>query len=300
MTDALDIGRRLLAANPLPDHKSGEDKHDRGTALVVGGSVETPGAMLLAGIAALRAGAGRLQIALAAVEGAALAVAVPEAKVMTLGAIDRRACAEDLAALREALRSADAVLVGSGAIPTAAGPLVEMAIEEMAETEACLVVDAAALAVAAEDPEMFRHRAPRTLLIPNDAEAAELLGVARNDLSPAEMVAELVRRTGCTAAVRGPDTYIQGPGGSMFVERSGPVGLATSGSGDMFAGLVAGYLARGAGPLAAALWAAHIHALAGALAAERYGPVNYLARDVLELLPRAQLVNRTRWRSRAR
>ena len=64
-----------------------------------------------------RAGAGRLQIALAAAEGAALAVAVPEAKVITLGGSDRNG---DLSPLRDALRCADAVLVGSGATPTAA------------------------------------------------------------------------------------------------------------------------------------------------------------------------------------
>lgn len=286
MTDAVEIDARVLAANPLPDQASGDDKHDRGTALMVGGSTETPGAMLLAGLAALRAGAGRLQIALAAAEGAALAVAVPEAKVIPLGDADRDG---DLSSLREALQSADAVLVGSGATPAAASRLLDVAVEELAATEAYLIVDAAALSAVADGPVMFKDRAPRTLLIPNDAEAAELLGVTRGDLPPAEMVAELVSRTGCTTVVRGPDTYIQAQGGALFVERSGPVGLATSGSGDVFAGLVAGYLARNTDPLTAALWAAHVHAMAGATAAERHGPVNFLARDLLEILPQAQL-----------
>lgn len=286
MTEADEINPEILAANPLPDHSSGDDKHDRGTALMVGGSTETPGAMLLAGLAALRAGAGRLQIALAADEGAALAVAVPEAKVITLGLAEDNG---DLSSLHEALQDADAVLVGPGATPTAASHLLKMAVAELAKTETYLVVDAAALSAVADDPGMFQDRATKTLLIPNDAEAAELLGVARDELHPAEMVAELVHRTGCTSAVRGPDTYVQAPGGALFVERSGPVGLATSGSGDVFAGLVAGYLARDTDALTAALWAAHVHAVAGAMAAEREGPVNFLARDLLEILPEAQL-----------
>lgn len=289
MTHHREIDESILVAHPLPDHTSGDDKHDRGTALVVGGSRETPGAMLLAGLSALRGGAGRLQIALAAPDGAALAMAAPEAKLMTVGFDDGDISNGDLSPLRKLLRRADAVLVGSGATPTAARRLLGVAVEALAQTNSGLVVDAAAFSEVADDPMMFHDLASRTLLIPNDAEAAELLGVERDHLRLNEMVGNLVALTGCTVAVRGPDTYVQAPGGDVFVERSGPVGLSTSGSGDVFAGLVTGYLARGADPLAAALWAAHVHALAGRMTAERRGPIHFLARELLDALPLAQI-----------
>src|SRR4051795_465821 len=67
---------------PLPNPQG--DKKSRGTVLVVGGSPFTPGAVLLAGVAALRAGAGRLQLAVAESTASALSIAVPEAKVVGL------------------------------------------------------------------------------------------------------------------------------------------------------------------------------------------------------------------------
>src|SRR4051794_19063344 len=76
------VTRELLAGWPLP--APGGDKHSRGTVLVVGGAANSPGGVLLAGLAVLRAGAGRLQLAVAAPAASALAVAVPEAMVVPL------------------------------------------------------------------------------------------------------------------------------------------------------------------------------------------------------------------------
>src|SRR3569833_358910 len=78
------ITPHLLRSWPLPDPQG--DKEARGTVLVVGGSRFNPGAVLLAGVAALRAGAGRLQLAVAGETAVALSIAVPEAKVVGLPA----------------------------------------------------------------------------------------------------------------------------------------------------------------------------------------------------------------------
>ena len=84
-----------------------------------------------------------------------------------------------------------------------------------------------------------------------------------------------------TVAVRGPETVIAGPGGEWYVDRHGTVGLATSGSGDVAAGLAAGFAARGADPVTAAVWAAAVHGLAG----ERLGGPGFLARELLDVVP---------------
>ena len=80
------ITPRLLRDWPLPDPQG--DKESRGTVLVVGGSRFTPGGVLLAGVAALRAGAGRLQLAVTGSTATALSIAVPEAKVVGLPETD--------------------------------------------------------------------------------------------------------------------------------------------------------------------------------------------------------------------
>jgi ADP-dependent NAD(P)H-hydrate dehydratase len=85
MTDTvIPVTDELLRSIPLPHHSQGEDKDERGRVLVIGGSVETPGGVLLAGLAALRAGAGKLQIATCRSVSQQLAVAVPEARVTGL------------------------------------------------------------------------------------------------------------------------------------------------------------------------------------------------------------------------
>ncbi len=78
--DPVVVTPAVLRSRPLPDHGSVETKYDRGVVVVVGGSSQTPGGVLLAGLAALRVGAGKVQLATAASAAAPLAIAVPEAR----------------------------------------------------------------------------------------------------------------------------------------------------------------------------------------------------------------------------
>src|SRR5947199_3610068 len=103
----------FLRAHPLPRHEEGGDKQVRGRVLVIAGSVEVPGAALLAGLGALRAGAGVLQIATCRSAAPHLAIAMPEAKVV--GCSETAAGGIDLsnaARLAEAASHCDAVLIG--------------------------------------------------------------------------------------------------------------------------------------------------------------------------------------------
>jgi len=79
-----DVGDDVAGRWPLPEIDEATGKLGRGTVLIIGGSNETPGSVLLAGVAALRAGAGRLQIATAAGVAPAVAVGVPESRVLAL------------------------------------------------------------------------------------------------------------------------------------------------------------------------------------------------------------------------
>src|SRR3954468_20507520 len=93
------ITPELLRAMPLPWPDEGGDKEARGRVLVVGGGRETPGAVVLAGTAALRAGAGKLRIATGAGNAALVAASIPEARVFALpetkaGRLASRACSK--------------------------------------------------------------------------------------------------------------------------------------------------------------------------------------------------------------
>jgi NAD(P)H-hydrate repair Nnr-like enzyme with NAD(P)H-hydrate dehydratase domain len=86
-------------------------------------------------------------------------------------------------------------------------------------------------------------------------------------------------------ALKGAETWIATPQGRCWRHAGGNVGLATSGSGDVLAGLIAGLLARGAPPEQAAAWGIALHARAGRRLCERLGPLGLLARELAAEVP---------------
>ncbi|HEX5709005.1 MAG TPA: NAD(P)H-hydrate dehydratase [Pyrinomonadaceae bacterium] len=278
----VEITRELLRAMPLPEPREADDKEARGRVLVVGGGPETPGAALLAGTAALRAGAGKLQVATYdPLHAATVGVALPEARVIpiTFGPHSR------MASLDECLRRADAVCVGPGwTSEREHGPLYKLL---RVETRATLVFDSKAVAAYVNSPLKGAYKG-RSILTPNAEESADLTpGRAKRG---ARELRDDARRAakdlGAVVVLKGRETFICAPDGREYVNRAGNVGLATSGSGDVLAGLVAGLAARGADPLAAAVWGVHAHAVAGDVLARRVGALGFLARELLEVLPR--------------
>ena len=276
-----------LRRRPLPEHGSAADKYERGQVLVVGGSRETPGAVLLAGTAALRAGAGKLQMGTVTTAAPALAVAVPEAGVMGLPETPGGDLSPDAAdRLRERVARADAVLVGPGALDAeAAGALLRRLVSDLGD--AVLVVDAGALPVLNDEPGLLASLRGRAVVMPNPKEMAALIGVALDEVlgDPAGSVVRAIERLGATVTLRGAETWTSAPGEPMFVDSAGVPGLAVSGSGDVLSGLIAGLAARGADPLTATLWATRVHKLAGERCADEQGRLGYLARDLLDPVP---------------
>jgi ADP-dependent NAD(P)H-hydrate dehydratase len=86
-------------------------------------------------------------------------------------------------------------------------------------------------------------------------------------------------------ALKGAETFIATPYGEVFRYSEGDVGLATSGSGDVLAGILVGLLARGATLDQAAVWAVHLHGAAGNRLKRRIGPVGFLARELSDEVP---------------
>jgi hydroxyethylthiazole kinase-like uncharacterized protein yjeF len=261
----------LLREWPLPDPQG--DKEARGTVLVVGGSRYTPGAVLLAGVAALRAGAGRLQLAVEASAAAALSIAVPEAKV--LGLPERTGdVPEELLGLA---RDADVLAIGPGLDDIDETARLMSRVLDVAAEDAGVVLDAYALGALSNDAGLLAGRPQRVVLTPNVTEAQVLLGSEPDDLAEAAMT--LAERYRAVVSLYG---HVAAPDGRCWREESGDAGLGTSGSGDVRTGIVAGLLARGAEPAQAACWAAFAHAVSGQRLAPRYGRTGFLAREIVD------------------
>ena len=233
-----------------------------------------PGAVMLAGTAALRMGAGRLALAVDAAVAPHVAVAIPESGVSGL---------EDEERMSQEAGGADAVLVGPGLDDAdVAGELLER-LARFVDDNTPVVVDAYAATVLPDVSAQCRATlAGRLLATPNTSELARLVGA--DDLADDEIAAaaESVRET-YDATVAAVGWVVANNG--VWRSTTGDTGLGTSGSGDVLAGAITGLLARGADHAQALAWGVHSHAAAGDVLAARLGRVGYLASELVDELP---------------
>ncbi|AXG13301.1 NAD(P)H-hydrate dehydratase [Intrasporangium calvum] len=283
----LTITPGLLRGWALPD--PGGDKYAKGRVLIVGGGVQTPGAVLLAAEAALRVGAGQLQMATVRSTAPLLSTAVPEAYVEGLPEERDGDISPDAAArVLELAASADAVLLGPGIMaPDAARALLERVVPHL---ECSVVLDALGMAYLTAHRDGVRHLEGRVLLTPNARELAETLGEEHDD--PADdvlraMAGRLAAQSRAVVLGGAATSFVVTPDGEVWRNESGAPGMAASGAGDAKAGAIAGLLARGAGPAQAAAWGAFIHGRAGERLTAAIGRVGFLARELVRELPTA-------------
>jgi ADP-dependent NAD(P)H-hydrate dehydratase len=272
----------------LPALAGTVDKGTRGHVMVVGGGGVVPGAVLLTGLGALRAGAGKLQLAAPGASVLALGLAVPEAAVLSVSATSDGELAPAAAAdLAPRLKTTDAIVVGPGMMdPIGAGRL---ALGLMgAETTAAFLMDAAAMTGLDYADPRVRAVAGRLVLTPHAGEMAKLSGARREDVEddPLGAARGIAQAAGAVVVMKGADTFIVSPDGRAWRHRGGVAGLATSGSGDVLAGIIGGLLARGASPLVASVWGVCVHGGAGARLSDSLGPLGFLARELLDEIPR--------------
>jgi ADP-dependent NAD(P)H-hydrate dehydratase len=107
----------------------------------------------------------------------------------------------------------------------------------------------------------------------------------RVESEPLRAAREAAHSIQAVLALKSDVTYVVSPEGEVLRNDHGTIGLATSGSGDTLAGILAGLLARGTPPVLAAAWAVYMHAEAGRRLAARYGSVGLLAREIPGEIP---------------
>lgn len=283
--DAVVVTPVMLREWPLPHPQRNKDS--RGRVLIIGGSAETPGAVLLAAEAALRSGAGKLQVATVASAAPTVAVALPEALVRGLAETREGAIAPDSAAqVIDLARDAAAVLVGPGM--TDVDAVTDFLGRLLPELSGTVVVDAVAMARLTADIGAMHHLDGRAVLTPNPSELAKTLGVSESEVDeqPAACAGRLAEAANAVVALGGTTKWVAAPDGRLWQDGAGGAGLAVSGTGDVRAGIVAGLVARGASPAQAAVWGTYLLGRAGDRLAGSVGRVGFLARELLPEVPR--------------
>ena len=271
-----------------------DHKGTHGHALVIAGSAEYMGAAILCTGAALRSGCGLVSAHIPAAGRTAMLISHPAAIISADEAPVFSSHPADLGKY-----SAVAVGPGIGRSEAAAAALEKLL--------ACLpqhpgirttVLDADALNIISERPEMLAMIPEGSVLTPHVGELSRLLRAAgsrglledvapagvpwRDDLHKVALVRQLCARLKSVIVLKGAHTMVCSPDGRCFFNMSGNPGMAKGGSGDVLTGLVAGLAARGYDSLSAAILGVWFHGLAGDAAASLRGMEAMNAEDILE------------------
>lgn len=259
---------RWLKPRRLDSHKG-----RNGRVLCVGGEHGSGGAILMAAEAALRSGAGLLDVATRAAHVPALLARLPEAMARGIDASD------ELAAL---LERADTVIAGPG---LGQGEWGRALFAAVVATNPRGVLDADALNLLAEWPRLL---GPDCVLTPHPGEAARLLGTDTASVQADRFAAvrDLCERYGCAVALKGAGTLVAAPGRRVRVIGAGNPGMAVGGMGDVLTGVIAALQAQGLDAFEAASAGALLHSAAGDAAARDGGQRGLLPSDLMPWLRR--------------
>jgi NAD(P)H-hydrate epimerase len=262
-------------------------KGDFGHVLVIGGSRSKPGAAAMAGLAALRAGAGLVTVASASSALPMIAAHAPEIMPEPLpetseGAIAARA----LERLLELAQNKDVIALGPG---LGTHPeTVEVVRRLFTELPQPVVVDADGLNALAGTP--FRGEGKIRILTPHPGEMARLAGLSTREVQADRVgiARSFATERQVTLVLKGYRTLIATPDGRVRVNPTGGPGLASGGSGDILTGALAGLLAQfPSDAVRAAAAAVYLHGLAGELGAAEWGEQALIATDLLGFFPQA-------------
>jgi NAD(P)H-hydrate epimerase len=284
-----------LSRRPANMHKG-----QAGRVAIVAGSRGMSGAAILAGLGALRGGAGLVRVVTP--ESVQPIVAAAEPCLMTLPCPEKPGwrVEPERFPMPEVQEWADVLAVGPGiGQTTEACALVWQLLEH---TRVPLVLDADGLNVLAQPTLWPPGRQERwwtllqgrsAVLTPHPGEMARLRAAAglpethsANDQARLSVAHELACLTGLTVVLKGHRTVVC-TATESYINTTGNPGMATGGMGDVLTGLIAALLAQGLSAFDAARLAVYAHGLAADYCEREIAPVGYLAREVAEAVPRA-------------
>ena len=253
----------------LPQRQASAHKGQHGSVAVIGGSDGMAGAALLAARAALLLGAGRAYASLLAHDAPSLDILHPEIMMPSV---------QNLADLKQL----DCVLIGPG---MGVSDTSKNILQSWLKKGISLVLDADALNLIAVDADLassLKEREASTVITPHAGEAARLLKSTSEHIQEnrSECTLQLAQQFNCTVVLKGSGTLI-GQSTQLFMNTTGNAGLASGGTGDVLAGMIASFIAQGLNILEACKTAVFLHgAAADSLVANGIGPVGLSASEV--------------------
>ncbi len=270
----------------LPKRPTNTHKGEYGHTLVIAGSKGKGGAAGLTGLAALRAGAGLVTLAVPESCHQALefnpletmTVALPETKS---GCISTKA----IDTIIKSLKGKTALAVGPGL--STDKETVQLLEALLPQVECPLVIDADGINAFSKSGKLLGQIHADTVLTPHPKEMSRLSGWNVQDIldQRIERAGEFAQENNVTLLLKGAHTLVAFAEGTVLINPTGNPGMATAGTGDVLTGLIAGLISQGLSVPSATAAGAFIHGMAGDLYAEANHEIPLIASDLLDKVP---------------
>ena len=257
---------------PIIHHRTKySHKGTYGHALLVAGSEGKTGAAILGAKSCLRTGVGLLSVLLPQSAWTPLQTALPEAMIHVGDKLD----------------AFSAIGVGPGlGLSDDSQRTVRHLIQD---AQVPLVMDADALNIMAENKTWLSFLPAKTILTPHPKEFERLFGKTSNAFERLELLREKALQHGIIIVLKGANTAVAMPNGTVFFNSTGNPGMATAGSGDVLTGMILSLLAQRYTPEEAAVIGVYLHGLAGDIAASEIGQEALIASDITEHIGNAYM-----------
>jgi ADP-dependent NAD(P)H-hydrate dehydratase / NAD(P)H-hydrate epimerase len=273
-------------------------KKDFGHLLIIAGSPSMLGAAALSSLAAMRSGAGLVTAAIPSGSNLTLQKKVSNV-VMTMPLAQNKTGAFSLKAydqLKKLWDQFDAVAIGPG-IGRDPGTQ-QLARQVIIHCPKPLVIDADALFALALNPRILLKAKSVRVLTRHSGEMSRLTNksVREIEASRSKIACDFAQHHNCVLLLKGPRTVVASPNGKTYINRTGNVGMATAGSGDVLTGMITVFLGQGNLPYNAACWGAYLHGAAGDRVAQVKFKRGMIAADIIEYIPyviKSSLLKRT-------
>ncbi len=284
--------RTIRDLPPLPPRPVDMHKGQAGRVAIIAGSRGMSGAAVLAGLSALRGGAGLVRVCTPASVLPIIAAGEPCLMTQALPETDQGQADGSNAFRALDLNWPTVVALGPGLGTTS--PVQEFVTQVVTRAQVPLVLDADGINCLAGGtlPQWWKQRAPETTVVtPHPGEMKRLRSAAglspldaQDDDGRIRIAHEYAQLTGCVVVLKGHHTVVA-TASSVYVNTTGNPGMATGGMGDVLTGLIAALIAQGLAPADAARLGVAVHGAAADLLARQLAPVGFLAREVADMIP---------------
>lgn len=255
------------------------NKGDYGNACLIAGSYGMMGAAILCSRACLRSGVGKLTCYVPEKGYEIMQISVPEAMTKVFG-IKHIEEVEGLSAFN---------MIGIGPGIGKHSSHFKLLKTVFNDFKKPLVIDADALNMIAEFPDLLQHVPEESVLTPHPREFERVFGKTGSDFETIDLALKNARHHKINIILKGHRTFIATSAGKGYFNSTGNAGMATAGAGDVLTGIVSGLIAQKYSPQDACLLGSYLHGLAGDYAAEKIGEEAMTAGDIVNYLPNAFL-----------